>query len=103
MLHFVFYDSYLIEASFVYLIILGIASFVFYKALRFTCKQFGFFLSYSGLSNDFILSNVIKVSETKAEYFPPKEDVILQNEAPTDLYVLVSGAMVRAISLLHYA
>jgi CRP-like cAMP-binding protein len=31
----------------------------------------------------------------KAEYFPPKEDVILQNEAPTDLYILVTGAVVR--------
>ena len=36
-----------------------------------------------------------KVSEMKAEYFPPNEDVILQNEAPTDLYVLVTGLMVR--------
>ncbi|MCI13127.1 potassium channel KAT1-like, partial [Trifolium medium] len=34
----------------------------------------------------------------KAEYFPPKEDVILQNESPTDLYVLVSGA----VNLVHY-
>lgn len=32
----------------------------------------------------------------KAEYFPPKEDVILQNEAPTDLYILVTGAVVTA-------
>lgn len=31
----------------------------------------------------------------KAEYFPPKEDVILQNEAPTDLYILVTGSAVR--------
>lgn len=30
----------------------------------------------------------------QAEYFPPKEDVILQNEAPSDLYILVSGAVV---------
>ena len=30
----------------------------------------------------------------KAEYYPPKEDVILQNEAPTDFYILVSGAVV---------
>jgi CRP-like cAMP-binding protein len=37
---------------------------------------------------------IIQVSEMKAEYFPPKEDVILQNESPTDLYVLVSGAVV---------
>lgn len=36
-----------------------------------------------------------KVSEMKAEYFPPKEDVILQNEAPTDFYILVTGAVVK--------
>lgn len=36
----------------------------------------------------------LKVSEMKAEYFPPKEDVILQNEAPTDFYILVTGAVV---------
>lgn len=35
-----------------------------------------------------------KVSEIEAEYFPPKEEVILQNESPTDLYILVSGAVV---------
>nr|XP_029119078.1 potassium channel KAT2 isoform X2 [Elaeis guineensis] len=33
------------------------------------------------------------VTEMQAEYFPPKEDVILQNETPTDLYILVSGAV----------
>ncbi|KAG9158099.1 hypothetical protein Leryth_000265 [Lithospermum erythrorhizon] len=33
------------------------------------------------------------VSEMKAEYFPPREDVILQNEAPTDLYILVTGSV----------
>ncbi|CAL5411589.1 unnamed protein product [Camellia sinensis] len=33
------------------------------------------------------------VPEMEAEYFPPKEDVILQNEAPTDLYILVTGAV----------
>lgn len=32
----------------------------------------------------------------KAEYFPPKEDVILQNEAPTDLYILVTGTVVKS-------
>ena len=30
----------------------------------------------------------------EAEYFPPKEDVILQSEAQTDLYILVSGSVV---------
>ncbi|KAG4988854.1 hypothetical protein JHK82_031190 [Glycine max] len=28
----------------------------------------------------------------RVEYFPLKEDVILQNEAPTDLYIFVIGA-----------
>ncbi|RVW16660.1 Potassium channel KAT1 [Vitis vinifera] len=35
----------------------------------------------------------IFVSEVEAEYFPPREDVILQKEAPTDIYILVSGAV----------
>ncbi|KAK4361333.1 hypothetical protein RND71_020285 [Anisodus tanguticus] len=30
----------------------------------------------------------------EAEYFPPKQDMILQNEAPTDLYIIVSGAVI---------
>jgi len=37
----------------------------------------------------------------KGEYFPPREDVILQNEAPTDLYVLVSGVVVSIGSFLY--
>ncbi|CAN4119912.1 unnamed protein product [Withania somnifera] len=44
---------------------------------------------FRGVSNDLLFQ---LVSEMKAEYFPPKEDVILQNEAPTDLYILVTGA-----------
>ncbi|CAB4266628.1 unnamed protein product [Prunus armeniaca] len=32
-------------------------------------------------------------SEMKAEYFPPKVDIILQNEIPTDFYILVFGAL----------
>lgn len=35
----------------------------------------------------------------KAEYFPPKVDIILQNEIPTDFYILVSGALVWHPSL----
>ena len=27
----------------------------------------------------------------KAEYIPPREDVILQNEVPDDVYIIVSG------------
>ncbi|KAJ6806718.1 potassium channel KAT3-like [Iris pallida] len=32
------------------------------------------------------------VTEMHAEYFAPKEEVILQNEAPSDIYIIVSGA-----------
>ncbi|KAI4298264.1 hypothetical protein L6164_031842 [Bauhinia variegata] len=45
---------------------------------------------FHGVSQDFLFQ---LVSEMEAEYFPPREDVILQNESPTDLYVLVSGAV----------
>jgi potassium channel len=31
----------------------------------------------------------------QAEYFAPKEDIILQNDNPSELYLLVSGAVVR--------
>ncbi|KAK7303123.1 hypothetical protein RJT34_14024 [Clitoria ternatea] len=45
---------------------------------------------FQGVSHDFLFQ---MVSDMEAEYFPPKEDVILQNESSTDLYVLVSGAV----------
>jgi len=38
----------------------------------------------------------------KAEYFPPKDDVILQNEAPTDFYIFVTGAAVRYYIPLYF-
>lgn len=43
--------------------------------------------------------SILQVSEMKAEYFPPREEIILQNEAPTDLYILVNGAVVQSLSL----
>ncbi|KAK4257354.1 hypothetical protein QN277_006952 [Acacia crassicarpa] len=45
---------------------------------------------FSGVSKNLIFQ---LVTETKAEYFPPKEDVILQNEEPTDLYIIVTGVV----------
>lgn len=36
----------------------------------------------------------------KAEYFPPKENVIQQNEVPTDFYIVVSGVVV-SIQLVY--
>ncbi|KAJ6794613.1 potassium channel KAT3-like [Iris pallida] len=45
---------------------------------------------FKGVSRDFIME---MVSEMKAEYFPPKVDIILQNEIPTEFYIIVSGAV----------
>nr|GME03700.1 potassium channel AKT1-like [Ipomoea batatas] len=47
----------------------------------------------SSISHYLFYSLVDKVSLMKAEYFAPREDVILQNEAPTDLYILVTGSL----------
>ncbi|CAA6672720.1 unnamed protein product [Spirodela intermedia] len=43
-----------------------------------------------GLAEDIIIQ---LVSEMKAEFYPPKVDIILQNEIPTDFYIIVSGAV----------
>ncbi|XP_049936452.1 potassium channel AKT1-like isoform X2 [Nymphaea colorata] len=66
------------------------------KAIRSSISHYLFYALvdkvylFGGVSTDLIFQ---LVSEMKAEYFPPKEDVILQNEAPTDFYILVTGAV----------
>ncbi|KAH7300922.1 hypothetical protein KP509_23G003400 [Ceratopteris richardii] len=45
---------------------------------------------FQGASYNFLLQ---LVTEMVPEYFPPKEDLILFNEAPTDFYILVSGML----------
>ncbi|XP_058074800.1 potassium channel KAT3 [Magnolia sinica] len=50
---------------------------------------------FKGVSQDLIIQ---LVSDMKAEYFPPKVDIVLQNEIPTDFYIIVSGA----VELLTY-
>ncbi|XP_020705758.1 potassium channel KAT3-like isoform X1 [Dendrobium catenatum] len=45
---------------------------------------------FNGVSQNFIYQ---VVAEMQADYFPPKEDVVHQREAPTELYILVSGAV----------
>ncbi|KAK1549983.1 hypothetical protein Q3G72_011801 [Acer saccharum] len=66
------------------------------KAIRSSISHYLFYslmdtvYLFHGVSNDLLFQ---LVSEMKPEYFPPKEDVILQNEAPTDFYILVSGAV----------
>lgn len=39
-----------------------------------------------------------QVTQMKAEYLPPREDIIMQNEAPDDVYVIVSGEVERIYS-----
>ncbi|OMP01617.1 hypothetical protein COLO4_11777 [Corchorus olitorius] len=43
---------------------------------------------FNGTSKEIRLHLVAKM---KAEYIPPREDVIMQNEAPEDVYIIVSG------------
>ncbi|MCO5565167.1 hypothetical protein L7F22_018840 [Adiantum nelumboides] len=64
------------------------------KAIRSSVSQHLFLQTvekvylFQGCSYDFMLQ---LVTEMRAEYFPPREDIILHNEAPTEFYVLVSG------------
>ncbi|GMN45188.1 hypothetical protein TIFTF001_014363 [Ficus carica] len=66
------------------------------KAIRSSISHFLFYslvdnvYLFRGVSNDLLFQ---LVSEMKAEYIPPKEDIILQNEAPTEMYILVTGAV----------
>lgn len=43
---------------------------------------------FKGVTPEILLS---LVAEIRAEYIPPREDVIIQNEAPEDIYIIVSG------------
>ncbi|XBJ18188.1 hypothetical protein VPH35_009412 [Triticum aestivum] len=43
---------------------------------------------FKGISRE---AQLLLVTKTKPEYIPPKEDVIVQNEAADDVYVVVSG------------
>ncbi|KAJ0090145.1 hypothetical protein Patl1_12782 [Pistacia atlantica] len=65
------------------------------KAIQSSISHFLFYslvdqvYLFRGVSNDLLFQ---LVTEMKAEYFPPREDVILQNEAPNDFYIFVTGA-----------
>ncbi|CAH8274574.1 unnamed protein product [Arabidopsis lyrata] len=45
---------------------------------------------FKGFPNGLIVQ---LVSQIQAEYFPPKMEIILQNEIPTDFYIIVSGGV----------
>ncbi|KAJ9548610.1 hypothetical protein OSB04_021153 [Centaurea solstitialis] len=74
------------------------------KAIRSSISHFLFYglldkaYLFQGVSKDLLFQ---LVSEMKAEYFPPKEDVILENEAPTDFYILVNGGMTEIIVIIY--
>jgi hypothetical protein len=53
------------------------------------------FVSAFPTCNHKVCLNELKVSEMNAEYFAPREDFILQNEAPSDFYILVTGSVVK--------
>ncbi|KAH0682816.1 hypothetical protein KY285_022214 [Solanum tuberosum] len=46
---------------------------------------------FRGVSRDLLFQLVL---EMEAEYYPSKEDVILQNESQTYFYIVVSGALI---------
>ncbi|KAG8070464.1 hypothetical protein GUJ93_ZPchr0006g43217 [Zizania palustris] len=52
---------------------------------------------FNGISDNFIAELVMEV---QGEYYPPKEDIILQNEGATDVYIVVSG-VVNIIATIH--
>ncbi|WOL14547.1 potassium channel KAT3-like isoform X3 [Canna indica] len=52
---------------------------------------------FQGVSFNLLFQLVI---EMQAEYLPPKEDVILQDEAPADLYIIVSGTVVSTTNVI---
>ncbi|XP_073225455.1 potassium channel KAT3 isoform X2 [Cicer arietinum] len=61
----------------------GIAQHLFHNVVEKTYL-------FKGLSDDFISQ---LVSDMKAEYYPSKVDIILQNEMPAYFYILVSGSV----------
>ncbi|KAK4421083.1 Potassium channel KAT2 [Sesamum alatum] len=62
----------------------SIANYLFYPILQNVPL-------FHGVSNDFLFQ---LVTGLEAGYYPPRQEVILQNEAPTNAYILVSGAVI---------
>ena len=59
-----------------------------YKATVEICYLF------QGVSDNLIVQ---LVSEMKAEFFPPKVNIVLENEIPTDCYIVVHGQLVISL------
>ncbi|KZV22720.1 hypothetical protein F511_05352 [Dorcoceras hygrometricum] len=61
------------------------------------CKSILQHLFFPTVENVYLFKGVSRetllrlVSDMKAEYIPPREDVMIRNEAPDDVYIIVSG------------
>lgn len=42
-------------------------------------------------TNLYLTVIIYQVADMKAEYIPPREDVIMHNDAPEDVYIIASG------------
>ncbi|MQL72802.1 hypothetical protein Taro_005116, partial [Colocasia esculenta] len=66
------------------------------KAIRTSMKQHLFQTTlesaylFKGVSEDVLIQ---LISKMRAEYYPPKVDIIIQNEIPTYFYIIVSGQL----------
>lgn len=66
------------------------------KAIRSSIAQYLFLETvekvylFHGTSYNFLTQ---LVTEMKAEYFPPREEIILFNEAPSEFYIVVNGSV----------
>ncbi|WOK98634.1 hypothetical protein Cni_G07346 [Canna indica] len=71
------------------------------KAIRSSISHYLFYslvqqvYLFRGVSHDMLFQ---LVSEMKGEYYAPREDVILHNEAPTDFYILVTGTAIVMVA-----
>ncbi|MQM15387.1 hypothetical protein Taro_048330 [Colocasia esculenta] len=69
------------------------------KAIRTSMKQHLFQTTlesaylFKGVSEDVLVQ---LISKMRAEYYPPKVDIIIQNEIPTCFYIIVSGQVLLA-------
>ncbi|KAJ0986008.1 hypothetical protein J5N97_004364 [Dioscorea zingiberensis] len=66
------------------------------KGIRSRIAQYLFFpvvekvYLFHGVSFDFLFQ---LVTEMQAEYYPPKEEIVFEKDAPRDLYIVVTGAV----------
>lgn len=75
-----------------------------HKQLKSESKKFIYYINkyLSGQTNILSICCLPQVPDMRAEYYPPKVDIVIQNEISTDFYIIVSGAVVRHIAWFNY-